>query len=75
MVRSTQSTTFAYASKDEDDQVLMDWQENRMRVSLDAVINQHLLKLIFDQPHSRPIVSYYFPKGVGDYHYGVRILF
>ncbi|KAL4260139.1 histone deacetylase family protein [Pleurotus pulmonarius] len=22
-------------------------------------------------PHSRPIVSYYFPKGVGSYHYGV----
>ncbi|KAF8510330.1 hypothetical protein JB92DRAFT_3119114 [Gautieria morchelliformis] len=21
-------------------------------------------------PHSRPIVSYYFPKGVGEYHYG-----
>jgi hypothetical protein len=23
------------------------------------------------QPHSRPIVSYYFPKGVGEHHYGV----
>lgn len=23
-------------------------------------------------PHSRPIVSYYFPKGVGEQHYGVR---
>jgi hypothetical protein len=22
--------------------------------------------------HSRPIVSYYFPKGVGEHHYGVR---
>ncbi|KAI0737972.1 histone deacetylase, partial [Daedaleopsis nitida] len=24
-------------------------------------------------PHSRPIVSYYFPKGVGAQHYGARI--
>ncbi|KAI9508824.1 hypothetical protein F5148DRAFT_838181 [Russula earlei] len=23
-------------------------------------------------PHSRPIVSYYFPKGVGEHHYGER---
>ena len=26
------------------------------------------------QPHSRPIVSYYFPKSVGEHHYGVRRL-
>ncbi|KAI0282487.1 hypothetical protein BGY98DRAFT_954312 [Russula aff. rugulosa BPL654] len=24
-------------------------------------------------PHSRPIVSYYFPKGVGEHHYGVIV--
>lgn len=24
------------------------------------------------QPHSNPRVSYYFPKGVGEYHYGER---
>lgn len=29
-------------------------------------IQQHVLS------HSRPIVSYYFPKGVGEYHYGER---
>lgn len=27
------------------------------------------------QPHSRPIVSYYFPKGIGPQHYGVRLNF
>ena len=27
------------------------------------------------QPHSRPIVSYYFPKGVGEHHYGVSDFF
>ncbi|KDQ18688.1 hypothetical protein BOTBODRAFT_104109 [Botryobasidium botryosum FD-172 SS1] len=26
----------------------------------------------FMQPHSNPVVSYYFPKGVGNYHYGER---
>ncbi|EGN96361.1 hypothetical protein SERLA73DRAFT_170752 [Serpula lacrymans var. lacrymans S7.3] len=26
----------------------------------------------FVNPHSRPIVSYYFPKGVGEHHYGER---
>ena len=26
---------------------------------------------LFEKPHSRPIVSYYFPKGVGEHHYGV----
>jgi hypothetical protein len=25
------------------------------------------------KPHSRPIVSYYFPKGVGEHHYGVIV--
>lgn len=30
-----------------------------------------LMLLIVTQPHSRPIVSYYFPKGVGAHHYGV----
>jgi len=27
------------------------------------------------QSHSRPVVSYYFPKGVGEYHYGVNLFF
>lgn len=31
--------------------------------------------LCFKKPHSRPIVSYYFPKGVGEHHYGVNHFF
>lgn len=27
--------------------------------------------LIVFQPHSKPIVSYYAPKGVGEHHFGV----
>lgn len=25
------------------------------------------------QPHSKPIVSYYAPKGVGEHHFGVSV--
>ncbi|EIN07947.1 hypothetical protein PUNSTDRAFT_135464 [Punctularia strigosozonata HHB-11173 SS5] len=56
MVRASQSTTFS-ASAYFDDR-----GSNGVAQPITERIN----------PHSRPIVSYYFPKGVGEHHYGDR---
>ncbi|KAH9948138.1 hypothetical protein B0H21DRAFT_690669 [Amylocystis lapponica] len=56
MVRSSQATTFSSSPYFDDRGPYGHAQPITERVN----------------PHSRPIVSYYFPKGVGDQHYGVR---
>ncbi|KAI0046916.1 hypothetical protein FA95DRAFT_1300781 [Auriscalpium vulgare] len=36
------------------------------------VVRLQVTKVPSRKPHSRPIVSYYFPEGVGEHHYGER---
>ncbi|KAI9570757.1 hypothetical protein HD554DRAFT_2203761 [Boletus coccyginus] len=56
MVRSAQSTTFSASA----------YFDDRGPHGTAQPITE------FVNPHSRPIVSYFFPKGVGEYHYGER---
>ncbi|KAF8638887.1 hypothetical protein AX17_001940 [Amanita inopinata Kibby_2008] len=56
MVRSSQATTFSCSP------YFFDRGPHGMAQPITERIN----------PHSRPIVSYYYPKGVGTYHYGER---
>ncbi|KAH7890088.1 hypothetical protein F5I97DRAFT_1802154 [Phlebopus sp. FC_14] len=57
MVRSSQATTFSVSS----------YFDDRGPHGTAQPITEHV------NPHSRPIVSYFFPKGVGEHHYGVRL--
>lgn len=56
MVRSFQQATFSNSAYFDDR------GEHGVAVPITTRVN----------PHSRPIVSYYFPKGVGEHHYGER---
>ncbi|KAF8894837.1 hypothetical protein BD779DRAFT_866206 [Infundibulicybe gibba] len=56
MVRSSQATTFSSSP------YFFDRGVNGTAQPITERVN----------PHSRPIVSYYFPKGVGGHHYGER---
>jgi len=56
MVRASQSTTFSSSAYFDDRGPHGTAQPITERVN----------------PHSRPIVSYFFPKGVGEHHYGER---
>ncbi|KAL4065156.1 hypothetical protein V8B97DRAFT_1867705 [Scleroderma yunnanense] len=56
MVRASQATTFSASAYFDDRGVHGTAQP----------ITEHV------HPHSRPIVSYFFPKGVGEFHYGER---
>ncbi|KAG9318054.1 hypothetical protein JVU11DRAFT_118 [Chiua virens] len=56
MVRSSQSTTFSAST----------YFDDRGPHGTAQPITEYV------NPHSRPIVSYFFPKGVGEYHYGER---
>ena len=42
-----------------------------MALYLKALAYLEFILIPHSQPHSRPAVSYYFPKGVGSYHFGV----
>ncbi|KAF8528159.1 hypothetical protein BU17DRAFT_38586 [Hysterangium stoloniferum] len=54
MVRASRSVTFSSSSH------FLDPEAPGIAQSIEERIN----------PHSRPVVSYYFPNGVGEYHYG-----
>lgn len=77
MVRASQATTFSSESYF-DDRGAHGYAQpitehvNVRKTGLAALLstNAHLTSI--PQPHSRPIVSYYFPEGVGGFHYGVR---
>ncbi|KAF7975024.1 hypothetical protein HWV62_10653 [Athelia sp. TMB] len=56
MVRSTQAFTFSSSP----------YFDDRAGHGIAQPITERV------NPHSRPIVSYYFPKGVGEHHYGER---
>ncbi|KAG1806236.1 hypothetical protein EV424DRAFT_250942 [Suillus variegatus] len=56
MVRVSQATTFSSSA----------YFDDRGPHGTAQPITEHV------NPHSRPIVSYFFPKGVGEHHYGER---
>ncbi|KAG0699018.1 hypothetical protein DFH29DRAFT_68131 [Suillus ampliporus] len=56
MVRASQATTFSSSA----------YFDDRGPHGTAQPITEHV------NPHSRPIVSYFFPKGVGEHHYGER---
>lgn len=56
MVRASQATTFSSSA----------YFDDRGLHGTAQPITEHV------NPHSRPIVSYFFPKGVGEHHYGER---
>ncbi|KAH7911917.1 hypothetical protein BJ138DRAFT_1149575 [Hygrophoropsis aurantiaca] len=56
MVRTSQATTFSSSS----------YFDDRGQHGTAQPITEHV------NPHSRPVVSYFFPKGVGEHHYGER---
>ncbi|KAG2073481.1 hypothetical protein BDR04DRAFT_1010541 [Suillus decipiens] len=56
MVRTSQATTFSSSA----------YFDDRGPHGTAQPITEHV------NPHSRPIVSYFFPKGVGEHHYGER---
>ncbi|KAG1768988.1 hypothetical protein EDD22DRAFT_771656 [Suillus occidentalis] len=56
MVRTSQATTFSSSA----------YFDDRGLHGTAQPITEHV------NPHSRPIVSYFFPKGVGEHHYGER---
>ncbi|CCM05764.1 uncharacterized protein FIBRA_07997 [Fibroporia radiculosa] len=56
MVRSSQATTFSCSP----------FFDDRGPYGCAEPITERI------NPHSRPIVSYYFPKGIGEQHYGER---
>lgn len=75
MVRRSAATTFSYAATQHFDDAAeswAQWSEERMNVCV-MFFQSSLLITHVIQPHSRPIVSYFFPDGVGEYHYGVCI--
>jgi hypothetical protein len=45
------------------------------RVNVSTSDDQPVILTESSKPHSRPIVSYYFPKGVGEHHYGVIVVY
>jgi hypothetical protein len=73
MVRASQATTFSSESYFDDRGVYGYAQPITEHVNVRELTSaQHDVSLISTaQPHSRPIVSYYFPEGVGGFHYGV----
>jgi hypothetical protein len=72
MVRSFQETTFSNSAYFDDRGEHGVAQPITERVNVcqntPTTDNSDLMLL---KPHSRPVVSYYFPKGVGEHHYGV----
>ncbi|KAI6144011.1 hypothetical protein BKA82DRAFT_4179405 [Pisolithus tinctorius] len=59
MVRASQATTFSSSAYFDDRGPHGTAQPITERVN----------------PHSRPIVSYFFPKGVGEFHYGIHHMY
>lgn len=74
MVRSYQATTFSSAPYFDDRGPHGHAEPITERVNVSQAISALNETLVSHslQPHSRPVVSYYFPKGVGAQHYGVR---
>ena len=72
MVRASQATTFSSESYFDDRGVHGYAQPITEHVNVRGLTcAQHGVSHFHVQPHSRPIVSYYFPEGVGGFHYGV----
>ena len=79
MVRSSQATTFSSSPFFFDRGAHGTAQPITERINvryqyLFKTKKVHLKDYVL-QPHSRPIVSYYFPKGVGGQHYGVCLFY
>lgn len=78
MVRTAQATTFTFAGTkhfDDGPEAFAQWASDRINVrpSNSDKSGQYLLNRGY-KSHSEPTVSYFFPKGVGEYHYGVGLI-
>lgn len=75
MVRTSQATTLTFSSSPYfyDRGHHGTAQPITERINVRPVFEFYHAQIFstLSQPHSRPIVSYYFPKGVGAQHYGV----
>lgn len=74
MVRASAATTFSSSPYFDDRGVHGHAKPITERIHVSNAHPHPSMNITVVKPHSRPIVSYYFPEGIGEYHYGVSTL-